>query len=88
MNTVLLGVGAFIAIILALVAVISVAKFLLVKTKNVKIAINDDPSKTLDVPSGEKLLGTLASQGIFVPSACGGGGTCGQCRCKVKKGGR
>ena len=44
MNTVLLGVGAFIAIILALVAVISVAKFLLVKTKNVKIAINDDPN--------------------------------------------
>ena len=87
MNTVLLGVGAFIAIILALVAVISVAKFLLVKTRNVKITINDDPDKSIEVPSGEKLLGTLASQGIFVPSACGGGGTCGQCRCKVKKGG-
>ena len=78
MNTVLLGVGAFIAIILALVAVISVAKFLLVKTRNVKITINDDPDKSIEVPSGEKLLGTLASQGIFVPSACGGGGTCGQ----------
>ena len=51
MNTVLLGVGAFIAIILALVAVISVAKFLLVKTRNVKITINDDPDKSIEVPS-------------------------------------
>lgn len=86
MNTILLGVGAFIAIILLLVVVISIAKSILVKTSNVKITINDDPSKSIEAPSGGKLLGTLASQGIFVPSACGGGGTCGQCRCKVKKG--
>ncbi len=86
MNTILLAVAAFIAIILALVICISIAKAILVKHQDVKITINDDPDKTVTVGSGDKLLGTLASKGIFVPSACGGGGTCGQCRCKVKKG--
>jgi Na+-transporting NADH:ubiquinone oxidoreductase subunit F len=86
MNTVLLGVCAFVAIIMILVAVITVAKATLVRHKNVKIAINDDPEKTIEVSTGDKLLGTLADKGIFVSSACGGGGTCGQCRLRVKSG--
>ncbi len=86
MNTVLLGVGAFVAVIMILVAVITVARATLIRHKNVKITINDDPDKSVEVSTGDKLLGTLAGKGIFVPSACGGGGTCGQCRCKIKKG--
>ncbi len=86
MNTVLLGVGAFVAIIMILVAVITVAKATLVRHKNVKIVINEDPDKTIEVATGDKLLGTLAGQGIFVSSACGGGGTCGQCRCRITSG--
>ncbi len=86
MNTVLLGVCAFVAIIMMLVAVITVAKATLVRHKNVKIAINDDPEKTIEVSTGDKLLGTLADKGIFVSSACGGGGTCGQCRLRVTSG--
>lgn len=81
------GVIAFTAIILALVAVILAAKATLAPGGNVKIEINGDASKTLSVPSGGKLLNTLADQKIFVPSACGGGGTCGQCKVRVLSGG-
>ncbi|HHR5891315.1 TPA: NADH:ubiquinone reductase (Na(+)-transporting) subunit F, partial [Providencia alcalifaciens] len=48
---------------------------------------NGDPDKSFDAPAGDKLLGMLANQGIFVSSACGGGGSCGQCRVKIKEGG-
>ncbi|MFB0906456.1 MAG: NADH:ubiquinone reductase (Na(+)-transporting) subunit F, partial [Pseudomonadales bacterium] len=51
------------------------------------ILINDDPDRTLSTNSGGKLLNTLADAGIFLSSACGGGGTCGQCRCRVVEGG-
>lgn len=81
------GVVAFTAIVLALVATILVAKSALVASGNVEIEINGDASKKLSVPSGGKLLPTLADQGIFVPSACGGGGTCGQCKVRVLSGG-
>ncbi|MDO4586017.1 MAG: NADH:ubiquinone reductase (Na(+)-transporting) subunit F [Planctomycetia bacterium] len=81
------GVVAFTAIILLLVAVILAAKATLVASGNVKIEINGDANQTLGVPAGGKLLGTLADQKIFVPSACGGGGTCGQCKVKVHAGG-
>ena len=50
-------------------------------------SINDDPDKTVEVPVGSKLLGGLAEHKIFLSSACGGGGTCGQCRCQVTEGG-
>lgn len=81
------GVVAFSLVVLLLVAVILAAKATLVPAGNVKIEINGDPSKALSVATGGKLLGTLADQKIFVPSACGGGGTCGQCKVKVKSGG-
>ncbi|MBO6009529.1 MAG: NADH:ubiquinone reductase (Na(+)-transporting) subunit F [Ruminobacter sp.] len=85
--TVLYGVGLFILIVLGLVLAILVAKHFMVNSGDVTIGINGDPEKAIKVPAGDKLLTALASQGIFVPSACGGGGACGQCRCKVTKGG-
>ncbi|MFZ0256877.1 MAG: NADH:ubiquinone reductase (Na(+)-transporting) subunit F [Gammaproteobacteria bacterium] len=80
-----IGVGMFTAIVLALVFLIVVARSRLVATGNVNLTINDD--KTLQVPVGGKLLNTLADSQLFVASACGGGGTCGQCRVKIFEGG-
>lgn len=77
----------FTGIVLALVIVILLARKLLVPSGLVTLEINDDPSKTLEVPMGGKLLQTLADKKIFVPSACGGGGSCGQCKVQVLEGG-
>ncbi len=87
MSTIIAGIIAFPAIVLALVFVILYAKKLLIPSGNISIEINRDASKTLSVPVGGKLLGVLADQGIYVPSACGGGGSCGQCKCRVLSGG-
>jgi Na+-transporting NADH:ubiquinone oxidoreductase subunit F len=84
---IILGVVMFTTIVLALVAVILVARSRLVVSGNVHIDINNDAEKAIDAPAGGKLLGTLADQGIFLSSACGGGGTCAQCRCQVLEGG-
>ncbi|MCB0285457.1 MAG: NADH:ubiquinone reductase (Na(+)-transporting) subunit F [Calditrichia bacterium] len=86
-NLILLGVVFFILIVLALVALILFAKSRLVTTGNAKILINDDPEKALEVPVGDKLLNALAAKKIFIPSACGGGGTCGECKLIVAEGG-
>ena len=85
----LIGIGVlmFTLIVLALVAVILLAKSRLVASGNVTISINDDPDKAVQTPVGSKLLSALAAQKIFLSSACGGGGTCGQCRVIVKSGG-
>ena len=82
-----LGVLMFTAIVLALVGVILFAKSKLVASGDINIIINDDPSKSVKVPAGNKLLNVLADQKIFVSSACGGGGTCAQCKVIVKEGG-
>ncbi|MPV85977.1 NADH:ubiquinone reductase (Na(+)-transporting) subunit F [Ostreibacterium oceani] len=82
---VLYAVLAFIVIVLALTMLILLARKSLVSTGNVTIDINGE--KTITVPAGGKLLGALAGEGIFLSSACGGGGTCAQCRCKVTEGG-
>jgi len=87
LTEILLGVTLFTTVVLLLVTVILFARRLLVPSGEVTIEINEDPEKSLKVRPGSKLLGTLANQGIFVPSACGGGGTCAQCRVKVKEGG-
>ena len=84
---IILGVSMFTAIVLALVLVILFAKSKLVSTGDVKISINGDPDKGITASAGGKLLGVLAEQGIFIPSACGGGGTCGQCVVHVHSGG-
>ena len=86
-TTIILGVVMFTVTVLFLVGLILFARARLVSSGNVTISINDDPSKAVEVPAGGKLLGTLASKGIFLASACGGGGTCAQCRCRVMEGG-
>ncbi len=85
--TILLGVVMFTVTVLVLVGMILFARSRLVSSGNVTILINDDPDKSVEVPAGGKLLSTLAAQGVFLASACGGGGTCAQCRCKVVEGG-
>jgi Na+-transporting NADH:ubiquinone oxidoreductase subunit F len=84
---IILGISMFTAIVLALVLVILFAKSKLVSSGDVTISINGDPEKSVVTAAGGKLLGALADQGIFIPSACGGGGTCGQCRVDVHSGG-
>jgi Na+-transporting NADH:ubiquinone oxidoreductase subunit F len=83
--TIWTSVIVFLLIILILVVVILIAKAKLMPSGNVKITVNND--KELEVPMGSTLLNTLQSQEIFLSSACGGGGTCGQCRCRVEEGG-
>ncbi|MFQ3197628.1 MAG: Na+-transporting NADH:ubiquinone oxidoreductase subunit F [Paraglaciecola sp.] len=87
MSDIYLGVGMFIAIVLALVLIIMFAKTKLVPEGEVTISINGDPNKAIIAQPGDKLLGALANSGIFVSSACGGGGSCGQCRVDIKSGG-
>jgi Na+-transporting NADH:ubiquinone oxidoreductase subunit F len=87
MEQIILGVIMFTVVVLALVAVILFARSKLVNSGDVTIEINGDPEKTIKAPAGDKLLGTLAGQGIFLSSACGGGGTCAQCKCIVEEGG-
>lgn len=82
-----LGVSMFTAIVLVLVLVILFAKSKLVSEGDITISINGDPDKAITTQAGGKLLGALANNGIFVSSACGGGGSCGQCRVIVKSGG-
>jgi len=84
---IILGVVMFTAVVLALVAVILGARSKLVSSGKVRIEINHDPAKAIEVEAGDKLLQTLANKGIFLSSACGGGGTCAQCKCKVFDGG-
>jgi Na+-transporting NADH:ubiquinone oxidoreductase subunit F len=84
---IILGVSMFTTIVTALVLVILFAKSKLVSSGDVRININGDPDKAVTTAAGGKLLGALADQGIFIPSACGGGGTCGQCRVDVHSGG-
>jgi len=80
-----LGIIIFTVIVIALVFIIIGAKSKLVAAGDVEILINDE--KKIHVPVGSKLLTALADNGLFVPSACGGGGTCAQCRVKVHSGG-
>ncbi len=81
------GVAMFTVIVLALVLVILAARSKLVSTGDVTIGINEDPEKKVTTAAGGKLLNTLSGAGVFLPSACGGGGTCAQCKCKVLAGG-
>lgn len=82
---IILGVAMFTIIVLALVAVILAARSRLVNTGDVNILVNGE--KSLTVPAGGKLLQTLAANNLFLASACGGGGSCAQCVCKVTEGG-
>lgn len=83
--TLFAGVGIFLLITLILVAILLTAKHYLVHSGAVTITINND--KEIQAPSGKSLLSTLADQNIFLPSACGGKGSCGQCKVQVFEGG-
>ncbi len=87
LNLIIIGVVMFVLIVLALVVLILFAKSKLVASGNVEILINEDPDKKLMVPVGGKLLNVLADKKIFISSACGGGGTCGQCHVVIREGG-
>ena len=81
------AVAVFTGVILGLVLLLMVARKQLVNEGDVTILINGDPEKAQQVPAGQTLLAALAGQKIFVPSACGGGGTCAMCKCTVVEGG-
>lgn len=83
--TLIAGVGIFLLISLILVAVLLTAKRYLVKTGMVDINLNG--SKDVEAMSGKSLLSTMADANIFLPSACGGKGSCGQCKVEIKEGG-
>ncbi len=85
MIEIVLGVVVFTAVVAALVVVILGARSKLVASGNVSITVNDD--RVIETPAGGKLLGALSEANLFVASACGGGGTCAQCRVKVFDGG-
>ena len=85
MKLILTSVIVFLVIILLLVAILLVAKRYLVASGPVKLTINGD--NEMEVESGNSLLNTLAVRGVHLPSACGGKGSCGQCKCQVVEGG-
>ncbi len=85
MQEVIYSVLVFTTLLLLLALTILWVRSRLVPQREVTIRVNDD--RDIKVQSGGRLHGVLADAGIFVPSACGGGGTCGQCRVKVKRGG-
>lgn len=83
---VIISIVAFLVVTLALVAVLLYAKAKLTPSGKVKVSINDG-EKEIVVTPGATLLSTLSNEKIFLPSACGGGGTCGMCKCRVTEGG-
>ena len=85
--TVISSVLVFTVIILLLVVLLNIAEKKLIPQGNAKILINGDNDKSPSVKPGGSLLSSLASQNVFIPSACGGGGTCSQCKCQVLSGG-
>ncbi len=81
------GIIAFTGVILLLVFILLFAQSRLVQSGPVKIIVNGDEANPITAPAGSSLLSTLSGQSVFLPSACGGGGTCAQCKCTVKEGG-
>lgn len=83
-----IGVIIFTLVILILTGTLLLVQSRVVQTGSNRIVINNDESKSIDAPAGMTLLAALSNSGIFIPSACGGGGSCGMCKCKVVEGGR
>jgi Na+-transporting NADH:ubiquinone oxidoreductase subunit F len=84
-TNIILSIIVFLGIVLLLVALLLWVRNKLMPKGEVKITINDD--KVLTVPTGNTLIATLAEQKVYLPSACGGKGSCGQCKCRVVEGG-
>lgn len=83
-GTILYSIVVFLLVILLLVSILLFAKEKLTAKGEVNLQIND---RQISVSPGSNLLSTLSGNGIFLPSACGGGGTCGMCKCQIEKGG-
>ena len=83
--TIILSIIVFLGVTLLLVGLLLWVRNRLMPAVKAKITINDD--KELEVAKGDSLLTTLAEQKVFLPSACGGKGNCGQCKCRVVEGG-
>ena len=81
------SVVVFLVIVYLLVTMLFIAEKKLISQEDVQILINDDPDKAFSVKPGSTLLSSLSTQNIFVPSACGGGGTCAMCKCTITEGG-
>ncbi len=86
-ETTIAGIIVFTGVIIALVVILNFAGNKLLPSGDVSILINDDESSPLITRPGETLLSALSSQSIFLPSACGGGGTCAMCQCQILEGG-
>ncbi len=85
MNPIVASIVFSLLLVLILVTILLVAKAKLLPSGKVKILINGE--KEIEVPTGSSLLSTLGNEKVFLPSACGGGGTCIQCKCQVESGG-
>jgi Na+-transporting NADH:ubiquinone oxidoreductase subunit F len=88
MNTYILSIAVFSGVVLLLVALLLLVESKVVQKGERTIVINGDAEKSIHVPAGRTLLAALAENGIYLPSGCGGGGSCGLCKCKVEEGGR
>src|SRR5690606_16753651 len=86
-GSVIVGVVALTVVILLLIGVLLFAEARLVNKGKVRLLVNDDPDRSPEVNGGGTLLSALSAQKIFLPSACGGGGTCAMCKCQVFEGG-
>ncbi|AHG21354.1 Na(+)-translocating NADH-quinone reductase subunit F [Chania multitudinisentens RB-25] len=84
---IILGVTMFTGIVMVLALLILFAKSKLVNAGDIAVEVNGEKDKSFTAPAGDKLLNMLSNQGIFISSACGGGGSCGQCRVVIKEGG-
>ena len=84
--TYLISMSIFTGLILILVGICLFVEAKVVKKGDSRVVINDDEEKSIDTPIGTTLLASLANNGIYIPSACGGGGSCGMCKCKVEAG--
>lgn len=86
LTSIIISVIAFLIVVLVLVAILLYAKKKLMPSGIVKVSINDG-EREIETEPGSTLLTTLGASGIFLPSACGGGGSCGMCKCQVTEGG-
>ena len=86
-SIVITSIIAFTVLILLLVLILLVAQSKLVQSGPVKITVNGDTDNPMVTQAGSTLLSTLSQKSVFLPSACGGGGTCAMCKCKVIEGG-
>lgn len=87
LGVLLISTLVFVGMIVVLVLILIAAESKLVYKGDVKITINKKEDKSITVPAGKTLLNTLSDQKIFLPSACGGGGTCAMCKCQILEGG-